>query len=79
MKEKEKRLLANIKTKLPELETLLEEVSSHWVYEDSVYRFYHHSFKVYLICAEEEPFLFPFHEFLDFVMIAHKKKDDLVG
>lgn len=47
LKEKENQLLANIKTKLPELETLLEEISSHWGYEDSIYRFYHHSFKVY--------------------------------
>jgi hypothetical protein len=47
MKEKENKLLANIKTKLPELETLLKEISSHWGYEDSIYRFYHHSFKVY--------------------------------
>ena len=47
LKEKENQLLANIKAKLPELEMLLEEMSSHWVYEDSIYRFYHHSFKVY--------------------------------
>ena len=47
LKEKESQLLANIKAKLPELKTLLEEISSHWVYEDSVYRFYHNSFKVY--------------------------------
>lgn len=38
-KEMENQLLANIKAKLPELETLLEEISSHWVYEDSIYRF----------------------------------------
>ena len=38
MKEKEKQLLANIKTKLPELETLLEKISSHWSYEDFIYR-----------------------------------------
>ena len=47
LKEKENKLLANIKTKLPELETLLEEISSHWGYEDFIYRFYHQSFKVY--------------------------------
>jgi len=47
LKEKENQLLANIKAKLPELETLLEEISSHWVYEDPIYRFYHNSFKVY--------------------------------
>ena len=47
MKENENKLIANIKRKLPELEMLLAEISSHWVYEDSVYRFYHNSFKVY--------------------------------
>ena len=47
LKENDNQLLSNIKAKLPELATLLEEVSSHWVYEDLIYRFYHHSFKVY--------------------------------
>jgi hypothetical protein len=45
-------LLASIKSKLPELEKLLQDVSSHWVYEDRVYRFYHQSLKVYDIQAE---------------------------
>ena len=40
-------LLDRIKSALPELTTLLEKCSSHWVYEDGVYRFYHQSFKVY--------------------------------
>ena len=44
---KDAELLANIQAKLPELVKLLKEVSSHWVYEDRVYRFYHQSFKVY--------------------------------
>jgi hypothetical protein len=39
--------LANIKARLPELEQLLAEMSSHWLYEDPVYRFYYGSFKVY--------------------------------
>ena len=42
-------LLANIKRQLPELESLLEEVNSHWGYEDPIYRFYHRSLKVYAI------------------------------
>ena len=46
-REKDNQLLSAIKTKLPELEMLLEEVSSHWGYEDPVYRFYYQSFKVY--------------------------------
>lgn len=45
-------LLANIKKRLPELESLLERVSSHWFYEDPIYRFYHRSFKVYGLQAE---------------------------
>ena len=47
LKKKENQPLANIRKKLSELEVLLEEVGSHWVYEDSIYRFYHQSFKVY--------------------------------
>ena len=40
-------LLANIKAQLPELANLLTEITSHWSYEDPVYRFYYQSFKVY--------------------------------
>lgn len=40
-------LLEKIKSGLPELEELLAESASHWGGEDHVYRFYHHSFKVY--------------------------------
>jgi hypothetical protein len=40
-------VLSNIKSTLPNLEALLQESSSHWTYEDLVYRFYHQSFKVY--------------------------------
>ena len=42
-------LFKNLRSNLPELETLLEECTSHWVYEDGVYRFYHQSFKVYAL------------------------------
>ena len=45
-------LLANVRAKLPELVKLLDEINSHWVYEDLVYRFYHQSFKVYFIQGE---------------------------
>jgi len=41
----EKQLLQRIKEKLPELEELLKKITE--LGEDSVYRFYHHSFKVY--------------------------------
>ena len=46
-RETEQRLLASIKERLPELEALLARANSHWEYEDFVYRFYHHSFKVF--------------------------------
>lgn len=40
-------LFKNLQTQLPELENLLVQCSNHWGYEDPIYRFYHHSFKVY--------------------------------
>src|SRR5207253_11367878 len=40
-------LFSKLVTTLPELEALLDKCSSHWVYEDGIYRFYHQSFKVY--------------------------------
>lgn len=50
------QLFKNIKERLPELESMLAKYSvnfahgigedSHWAYEDPIYRFYHHSFKV---------------------------------
>jgi len=42
-----KTLLANIKARMPELEKLLAGCSSHWGYEDPVYRLYHGSYKVF--------------------------------
>lgn len=45
--ESNERLLQAIQDNLPELEALLEQTTSHWGYEDPVYRFYHQSFKVY--------------------------------
>ena len=51
-KEKEAgRLLQKAKARLPQLKKLLAEASSHWGYEDPIYRFYHQSFKVYDIQA----------------------------
>lgn len=47
--QQDNKLLSNIKKKLPEIRKLLQEVSSHWIYEDLIYRFYHNSFKVYYI------------------------------
>ena len=51
-KNNEKRLLKNLKRKLPELQKLLKSVNSHWSYEDPVYRFYYQSLKVYFIQNE---------------------------
>jgi hypothetical protein len=50
--DKDNQLLANIKSQLPELVTLLNEMNSHWCYEDPIYRFYHQSFKVYSLQSE---------------------------
>lgn len=43
----EEQLLKNLREALPSLTTLLEKVSDEWGYEDGIYRFYHHSYKVY--------------------------------
>jgi hypothetical protein len=39
-------LLRRIKSDLPVLSELLDRLSDQWSYEDPMYRFYHHSFKV---------------------------------
>jgi hypothetical protein len=43
------QLFKNIVDRLPTLEKLLAECSNHWGYEDSIYRFYHQSYKLYSI------------------------------
>jgi len=43
----EEALLHNLRRDKAALEKLLQENSDHWGYEDSIYRFYHQSFKVY--------------------------------
>lgn len=40
-------LLANLKARQADLQKMLDSMSSHWGFEDPVYRFYHQSFKVY--------------------------------
>ena len=42
-------LLGNIKLRMVDLEALLKDATDHWGYEDPIYRFYHHSFKVYYL------------------------------
>ena len=44
----------NPKVRRPDLKALLEESSSHWGYEDPIYRFYHHSFKVFALQKQTE-------------------------
>jgi hypothetical protein len=50
----ESDLLGNLKVRLPDLRALLEESNSHWGYEDPIYRFYHHSFKVFALQGQTE-------------------------
>ncbi|HEX7190035.1 MAG TPA: hypothetical protein VF381_00555 [Thermoanaerobaculia bacterium] len=45
----ERRLIAALRGNHQELKTTLEGASSHWGYEDPIYRFYHHSFKVFAL------------------------------
>ena len=43
----EEALLRNLRFRQADLTALLEKCSSHWGFEDPIYRFYHQSFKVY--------------------------------
>ncbi|MCI0616750.1 hypothetical protein L0244_27540, partial [bacterium] len=47
--ELDNRLLQNIKANIAKLKDLLAKVNDEWWYEDMIYRFYHHSFKVYQV------------------------------
>lgn len=40
-------MLASVRAAVPALEALLAQCSGQWGCDDGVYRFYHHSFKVY--------------------------------
>ena len=44
-------LFKNLKERLPTLQELYAQCADHWGYEDPIYRFYHHSFKVYKLQA----------------------------
>lgn len=48
-RKRQKKFFKNLKKFLPQLKELLVKVNSHWYYEDSIYRFYHGSFKLYRI------------------------------
>jgi hypothetical protein len=45
----ETHVVDSIKSRNVELSALLDRVNGEWTYEDSVYRYYHHSFKVYYV------------------------------
>jgi hypothetical protein len=47
--DEEKKIIARIADQLPELDTLLEQANNKWAYEETVYRFYHQSLKVFYI------------------------------
>ncbi len=48
----EETLLRNLRLRRSELTALLEKCSSHWGFEDPIYRFYHQSLKVYSLQDE---------------------------
>lgn len=48
---KANELISNIRSRHDELSSLLENVSDKWGYDDSIYRFYSQSFKVYKVQA----------------------------
>lgn len=50
----EEALLQGLRRDRPELEKLLAKNSSHWGYEDPIYRFYHQSFKVYWLQGQTQ-------------------------
>ena len=47
--EAEAALLGGLRSHHQALKARLEHASSHWGFEDPVYRFYHQSFKVYAL------------------------------
>jgi hypothetical protein len=50
----EAELLANLKSRLSIMRDLLRVCQDHWGYEDPIYRFYHHSFKLYSLQGQTE-------------------------
>jgi hypothetical protein len=47
-------LLRQIAANMTSLEELLESCNDHWGYEDPIYRFYHQSYKVYMLQSQTE-------------------------
>jgi hypothetical protein len=65
-------LLKNIKGNLSLLKKTQKEISGHWEYEDLIYRYYHHSFKVYYLQGSTTAMVA-----LLKTLSPHKDKDDL--
>jgi hypothetical protein len=47
-------LLDSLRSRQADLRSLAEEVNGEWVHEDLIYRFYHYSFKVYILQSATE-------------------------
>ena len=47
--EAEAILIENLRLRHTDLATLLNDCSTHWGFEDPIYRFYHQSYKVYAL------------------------------
>ena len=50
----ERALLATLRERRADLQAMFEKMSSHWGFEDPVYRFYHQSYKLYYLQSETE-------------------------
>ena len=50
----ESKLIRRLKDQLPGLKALLGQSSCHWGFEDPIYRFYHHSYKVFTLQRRTE-------------------------
>ena len=57
------KLLATIARELPRLDELLQQINRRWGYEDSIYRFYHQSFKVFRLQEFTEEIVGMFRSF----------------
>src|SRR6266508_2310679 len=60
----ETELIRNLKTRLLGLRALLDDSNSHWGYEDPIYRFYHHSYKVFSLQSRTEQIVRALQELL---------------
>ena len=71
----DKILLKEIKAHLPELEKLYGDITKGRGYEDYIYRFYHHSFKVYWIQGLTKAMVEEFQKIKDAVVAQLPHQD----